>query len=89
MARKRSNERSAPGRGGFTREELDAGAVSEAVQPAGREGGSPCCSRRRLVIRHQGETIATHPFPIPEPPVDPYYPTAHRGLYHHTMSTMS
>lgn len=37
---------------------------------------------RRLVIRHGGETIATHPFPIPEPPVDPYHPTAKQGLFY-------
>lgn len=44
---------------------------------------------RRLVIRHQGETIATHPFPTPEAAIDPYYPIARRGLYHHTVSTIS
>ncbi len=44
---------------------------------------------RRLIIRHQGETIATYRFPIPEPASDPYHQTAHRGLYHHTTSTIT
>jgi hypothetical protein len=44
---------------------------------------------RRLVIRYHGETIATHPFPIPEPPIDPYHPIARRSLYHTPASTMS
>lgn len=44
---------------------------------------------RRLIIRHQGETIATYPFRIPEPVTDPYHPIAHRGLFHTPPSTMS
>ena len=37
---------------------------------------------RRLVIRHGGDIIATHPFPIPEPTTDPYHPPAPRGLFY-------
>lgn len=37
---------------------------------------------RRLVIRHDGEVIATHRFPIPEPTKEPYYQPAHTGLYY-------
>jgi len=45
---------------------------------------------RKLVIRHAGETIATHRFPQPEPVIDPYHPTAPRGLFYTiNESTMS
>lgn len=37
---------------------------------------------RQLIIRHQGDIIATHPCPIEENTVAPYHPPAPRGLFH-------
>lgn len=37
---------------------------------------------RRLIIRHDGDTIATHRFPISEKAATPYHPTATRSLFH-------
>ena len=34
----------------------------------------------RLTIRHHGETIATHHYPVPHPIIDPHYPPAEHGL---------
>jgi len=39
--------------------------------------------RRCLVARLDGQTIATHPFPIHENIVAPYHPIARHGLYSH------
>lgn len=41
-----------------------------------------------LTIRHQGETIATHPYPITHPTIDPHYPPSNHGLLDQ-VSTMS
>ena len=40
-------------------------------------------------VRHHGEIIATYPFRTPEPAIDPYHPTAHRGCYSPPPSTIS
>jgi hypothetical protein len=37
---------------------------------------------RRLLIRHAGQIIATHRFPIPGKTIEPYRPPAHRGLFY-------
>lgn len=37
----------------------------------------------QLLIRHAGQAIATHRFPIPEPTIEPHHPPAHHGLFHH------
>lgn len=41
-----------------------------------------------LTIRHQNQVIATHPYPITHPIVDPYHPPAEHGLLDE-MGTMS
>ena len=41
-----------------------------------------------LTLRHHGDVIATHPYPITHPIIDPYYPPADHSLLH-TVSAMS
>jgi hypothetical protein len=36
-----------------------------------------------LTIRYQGEPVTTHPYPIPYPIADPYYPPRDHGLLDH------
>ena len=36
-----------------------------------------------LTLRHQAETITTHPYPIPEPVTTPYKPSQPNSIYHH------
>jgi transposase-like protein len=36
---------------------------------------------RRLIVRLDGHTVATHHFPVPQTPIGPYHTPAHRGLY--------
>lgn len=44
---------------------------------------------RQLVIRHQGDIITRHPYPIPQPTINPYHEQAPTGLYYHRTGTMS
>ena len=39
--------------------------------------------QHRLEIRHQGEPVATHPYPINHPIIDPYLPPADNSLLQH------
>jgi hypothetical protein len=36
---------------------------------------------QRLIVRLDGQTIATHRFPTPQTPIGPYHTPAHRGLF--------
>lgn len=36
-----------------------------------------------LTIRHQGDIVDTHPYPITHPVIDPYHPAAHHSLLSH------
>jgi hypothetical protein len=46
-------------------------------------------STRQLAIRHDGEVITRHRYPIPGTPINPHHPIAPTGLYYHRTGTMS
>ncbi len=61
--------------------------LPDTIPPGALTTATIATNTQTLVIRHQGDIIATHPYPIPHPIVDPHYPPADRGLLDHMTTT--